>query len=143
MPEYCRRTISEGHPPVICPVFEEGAILPPGLTDEQRMCLTQGRLAKDYSMGIGISPPWWRGLATDWNTFWKYQIQKYSSTPLNAASRSAMGATLSGSNKWFGGVLGPDGKIYGIPYNSTDILIISGSEAKLQWMLKGPYLNKF
>ena len=35
-----------------------------------------------------------------------------------------MGADLSGSTKWFGGVLGPDGKIYGIPFNSTDILII-------------------
>jgi hypothetical protein len=35
-----------------------------------------------------------------------------------------MGATLTGSTKWYGGVLGPDGKIYGIPYNATDILII-------------------
>jgi len=35
-----------------------------------------------------------------------------------------MGATLTGSSKWYGGVLGPDGKIYGIPYISTDILII-------------------
>jgi len=54
MPEYCRRSISENHPKVICPVLEEGAILPPGLTDEQRLCLTQGRMAKDYSMGIKI-----------------------------------------------------------------------------------------
>jgi hypothetical protein len=59
------------------------------------------------------------------------------------ATRSAMGVSLSDSNKWYGGVLGPDGKIYGIPRNSTDILIIDGSEAKFQWMLKGPYLNKF
>jgi hypothetical protein len=35
-----------------------------------------------------------------------------------------MGASLSGSLKWLGGVLGPDGKIYGIPFSSTDILII-------------------
>ena len=40
------------------------------------------------------------------------------------ATRTAMGATLSGGNKWFGGVLGPDGKIYGIPYDATDILVI-------------------
>ena len=40
------------------------------------------------------------------------------------ASTSAMGASLSGSAKWDGGVLGPDGKIYGIPRDSTDILII-------------------
>jgi hypothetical protein len=35
-----------------------------------------------------------------------------------------MGVTLSGSNRWWGGVLGPDGKIYCIPYNAPDILII-------------------
>jgi hypothetical protein len=35
-----------------------------------------------------------------------------------------MSATLTGGNKWYGGVLAPNGKIYGIPYNSTDILII-------------------
>ena len=40
------------------------------------------------------------------------------------AARSAMGASLNGANKWYGGVLGPDGKIYGIPVNATDILII-------------------
>ena len=40
------------------------------------------------------------------------------------ASRSAMGADLTGTNKWIGGTLGPDGKIYGIPFSSTDILII-------------------
>jgi hypothetical protein len=40
------------------------------------------------------------------------------------ASRTAMGATLSGSGKWWGGVVGPDGKIYGIPYNAADILVI-------------------
>jgi hypothetical protein len=43
---------------------------------------------------------------------------------VSAASRDALGATLTGNNKWFGGVLGPDGKIYGIPSDSTDILII-------------------
>jgi hypothetical protein len=32
--------------------------------------------------------------------------------------------TLSDGSKWIGGVLGPDGKIYGIPYSATDILII-------------------
>lgn len=42
-----------------------------------------------------------------------------------AASRSSMGATLSGAAKWIGGVLGPDGNIYGMPFNGTDILIIN------------------
>ena len=41
------------------------------------------------------------------------------------ATRSDMGASLSGSAKWYGGALGNDGKIYGIPYSSTDILIIN------------------
>ena len=31
---------------------------------------------------------------------------------------------LTGTVKWYGGVLGPDGKIYGIPCNSTSVLII-------------------
>ena len=41
-----------------------------------------------------------------------------------SASRSAMGADFTGPGKWWGGVLGPDGKIYGIPFNSQTILII-------------------
>ena len=32
--------------------------------------------------------------------------------------------SLSGTFKWWGGVLAPNGKIYGIPYNSTQILEI-------------------
>jgi hypothetical protein len=40
------------------------------------------------------------------------------------ATRSTMGATLTGTDKWVSGALGPDGKIYGIPWSSTDILII-------------------
>ena len=30
--------------------------------------------------------------------------------------------SLSGTNKWRGGVLAPNGKIYGIPFNSTQVL---------------------
>jgi hypothetical protein len=55
MPEYARRSISEVHPRVPCPALEEGSILPQGLSDEQRLCLTQGRLAKDFGMGIKIT----------------------------------------------------------------------------------------
>jgi hypothetical protein len=32
--------------------------------------------------------------------------------------------TLSGGDKWYGGVLAPNGKIYGIPRNSTSVLVI-------------------
>jgi len=42
----------------------------------------------------------------------------------STATRSNMGATLTGTFKWLGGVLGSDGKIYGIPLSATDILII-------------------
>ena len=35
-----------------------------------------------------------------------------------------MGADLTGDFKWVGGILAPNGKIYGIPSYSTDILII-------------------
>ena len=41
-----------------------------------------------------------------------------------SATRSTMGASLSGSYKWGGGVLAPNGKIYCVPYNASDILII-------------------
>jgi len=54
MPEYCRREISENHPPVLCPALEEGSVLPQGLTDEQRLSLTQGRVAKDFGASIKI-----------------------------------------------------------------------------------------
>ena len=45
------------------------------------------------------------------------------------ASRTAVsldsGSSLVGSNKWSGGVLAPNGKIYGIPEGSTSILVIN------------------
>jgi hypothetical protein len=40
------------------------------------------------------------------------------------ATRSAMGATLTGGGKWIGIAQGIDGKLYCAPFNSTDILII-------------------
>lgn len=54
MPEFVRRTVSENYPRVLCPALEEGAELPPGLTPEQRLCLTQGRLAADYVANLLI-----------------------------------------------------------------------------------------
>ena len=41
-----------------------------------------------------------------------------------SSTRSSMGASLSGSYKWAGGVLAPNGKIYCVPRNAEDILII-------------------
>ena len=53
-------------------------------------------------------------------------------------------AGLTDTYKWYGGVLGPDGKIYGIPFNSTSVLIIAGGMPALPIEpLLSPYLNKF
>ena len=38
------------------------------------------------------------------------------------------GVDLSGTNKWVGGVLAPNGKIYGIPRDSTSVLCIDPSD---------------
>ena len=40
------------------------------------------------------------------------------------ADTTTIAGLSADTNKWFGGVLGPDGKIYGIPFNSTSVLII-------------------
>jgi hypothetical protein len=54
-----------------------------------------------------------------------------------------MGATLSDSSKWLGGVLGPDGKIYGIPYSTTDILVMHHPTRLPTHLALHPALNKF
>ena len=73
-----------------------------------------------------------------------YAAYQCSPKSQGTASRSAMGATLTGTSKWYGGVLGPDGKIYGMPYDSTDILIISFNVAQPlpKSLILSPYLNK-
>jgi hypothetical protein len=59
------------------------------------------------------------------------------------ATRSDLGASLTGTDKWYGGVLGPDGKIYGIPRNATDILVTSHYRAApVGDIAISPYLNK-
>ena len=50
---------------------------------------------------------------------------------------------LTGTLKWIGGVLAPNGKIYCIPYASINILVINTGIPKLPpWMLK-PQFNKY
>jgi alpha-tubulin suppressor-like RCC1 family protein len=53
-----------------------------------------------------------------------FYAENYIDDLWKTTTRNNMGADLTGEAKWFGGVLGPDGKIYGIPLNATDILII-------------------
>ena len=50
--------------------------------------------------------------------------------------------SLAGSAKWVGGVLAPNGKIYGIPFSSTTILEIDPVAGPAPWAISN-YLNKF
>jgi hypothetical protein len=54
-------------------------------------------------------------------TFDTFQSSNY--LPENTVATSIAG--LIGTTKWAGGVLAPNGKIYGIPTNSTSVLIIN------------------
>lgn len=50
---------------------------------------------------------------------------------------------ITSNNKYAGGILAPNGKIYGIPYSSTNSIIINPSLPTLNnWMIN-PYFNKF
>ncbi len=54
------------------------------------------------------------------------------------------GTELSGTDKWYGGVLAPNGKIYGIPYHSETVLCIDGigSMSSAKNALTHPFFNK-
>jgi hypothetical protein len=47
-----------------------------------------------------------------------------SDADLFRANNTNLFGSLSGTSKWYGGVLAPNGKIYGIPYSSTQVLEI-------------------
>ena len=55
-----------------------------------------------------------------------YDIAKtvVSNKGVAAANTTELFGSLSGSEKWYGGVLAPNGKIYGIPANSTQVLCV-------------------
>ena len=65
----------------------------------------------------------------------KYLIDNYKAT-------TTFGS-LDGMNKWQGGVLAPNGKIYGIPCNSTTVLEIDLQDGKTAPWAISNYLNKF
>ena len=71
-----------------------------------------------------ITPPHWTQIGP---SFWyQWQAYIYSVTAINTGTTDTVTTfgSLSGSSKWFGGVLAPNGMIYGIPYNSTSVLKI-------------------
>ena len=71
------------------------------------------------------------------------RLLRYNSTHFGYAIKDLITfGSLSGTAKWFGGVLAPNGKIYGIPTNSTQVLEISVKSGKNWWALN-PYVNKF
>ncbi len=54
----------------------------------------------------------------------KYYITAFGNNLKSFSQTTTLFGSLSGTVKWQGGVLAPDGKIYGIPYNSTQVLEI-------------------
>jgi hypothetical protein len=63
--------------------------------------------------------------------------------PLTNTADTTTITGLTGSNKWLGGVLAPNGKIYGFPRDATNVLQIKTGLPKLPpWMLQA-YFNKF
>ncbi len=114
------------------------------------LCVNVGETAVEYRdevlawMPTDFSSLHWVLLDTPWATVQKLLGEyRIGSRPLRSFRRSAMGADLSGTSKWIGGALGPDGKIYGIPYDSTDILIIDLRKCFAGELMLSGYLNKF
>lgn len=69
------------------------------------------------------------GLLWEWPTQvpwrqWVTQLRRELGTTGSGANAAYVEAALTGTSKWTGGALGPDGKIYGTPFVATDILII-------------------
>jgi hypothetical protein len=60
-----------------------------------------------------------------------------------ATNTVTMFGSLTGSNKWQGGVVAPNGVCYGIPQNSPTVLKIGGPvDLPMDWVLSR-HFNKF
>jgi hypothetical protein len=61
--------------------------------------------------------------------FWTYEIAKYGllNTPITTTTETitTFGSLSTGSYKWVGSVIAPNGYIYGTPYNATTVLKIN------------------
>ena len=52
--------------------------------------------------------------------------------------------SLSGAAEWYGGVLAPNGNIYGIPFDATTVLkLTTGNYSQVDPLLLSAYQNKF
>ena len=56
---------------------------------------------------------------------------------------ATFGSAGADTSKWMGGVLAPNGKIYGIPYGFTTVLEIGESQTIDTDAVLSRYLNKF
>ncbi|HNF13237.1 MAG TPA: putative Ig domain-containing protein [Leptospiraceae bacterium] len=65
-------------------------------------------------------------LFRQWSEIQSFLTAQQALGTTGSATAAAFGS-LAGTNKWFGGVLAPNGKIYGIPYDSASVLVIDPS----------------
>ena len=108
----------------------------------------RGQIVLDwYSMPVvgGCFPVWDKTPYTsgDISTFMSCLVSEFNQT--QTVSSTLVGATLSGSGKWAGGALAPNGKIYGIPTNATQVLELLNAPvtAPDQNAVLSRHLNKF
>jgi len=102
-------------------------------------------LHRAFAAGMrAVSSLWEWPTLVDWTTWsTEYNSESGATGAGSAATLSNMGASLGGGVKWYGGVLGPDGKIYGIPYVSSDILVIDPDSSVLSdRLILDPRVNK-
>lgn len=58
---------------------------------------------------------------------------------------ASLGSLAGPGTNWYGGVLAPNGKIYGMPANSTSFLVID-TKSNGSWpadVYQSPYFDKF
>jgi hypothetical protein len=107
-----------------------------GRVDSAADSVTVTAVSKEPSVTIGkfgasisgTEAKWWGGVMGPDNKIYGIPFNAADILiidPLtNTATRSTMGANISGSNKWASGCLGPDGKIYCAPFSAPDVLVI-------------------
>lgn len=88
-----------------------------------------------------------QSITDNFNLVFVYALGSLGGTIINIQKNRFIDLTtmtgITSNNKYAGGILAPNGKIYGIPYSSTNSIIINPSLPTLNnWMIN-PYFNKF